>query len=45
MTHIFRDENSGDVRFYAIILSELIAYLNDVEGVQAEQKRKYGDVI
>ena len=45
MTHIFRDENSGDVRFYAIILSERIAYLNDVEGVQAEQKRKYGDVI
>lgn len=38
LTHIF---NSGSNKMYGIILSELIAYLNDFEGVQAEQKSKY----
>ena len=43
LTHVFRDERSGDVRFQAIILSELIAYLNDVDGAQAAQRSKYGE--
>jgi hypothetical protein len=43
LTHIFRDERTGDTRFQAIILSELIAYLNDVDGVQVIQQSKYGD--
>jgi hypothetical protein len=44
LTHIFRDERKGDSRFQAIIMSELIAYLNDVDGAQAVQRSKYGDV-
>jgi len=42
LTHAFRDERTGDVRFYGIILSELIAYLTDVKGAQAIQREKYG---
>jgi hypothetical protein len=44
LTHIFRDERTGDTRFHAVILSELIEYLNDVAGVQPAQREKYGDV-
>jgi hypothetical protein len=43
ITHIFRDENSGDIRFYGIILAELIEYLENVEAVQASQKAKYAE--
>ncbi|MCK4625245.1 MAG: ATP-binding protein [Phycisphaerae bacterium] len=45
LTHIFRDENSGDIRFYGIILSELIDYLNDVDGVQEFHRDTYGETI
>ena len=45
ITHIFRDVNSGDVRFYGIILSELVDALNDFERVQSAQRTKYGDII
>ena len=43
LTHIFRDERTGDTRFYGIILSELIQYLHDVDGAQEVQHKKYGD--
>ena len=38
LTHIFQTATSS---FYAIILNELISYLNDVEGVQEYHKIKY----
>lgn len=38
LTHIF---HSGTTKFYGIILSELIAYLNDFEAVQVSQQLKY----
>jgi hypothetical protein len=44
VTHVFRDERTGDIRFYGIILSELVDYLNDVDLVQDAQREKYGDV-
>ena len=43
LTHVFRDENSGDVRFYGVILSELIDYLNNVDGVQQSQREAYAE--
>jgi hypothetical protein len=43
LTHIFRDERTGDSRFQTIILSELITYLNDVDATQDVQRAKYGD--
>jgi hypothetical protein len=45
VTHVFRDHNSGDVRFYGIILSELVEYLNDCDASQVDQKSKYGEVL
>ena len=42
-THIFCDENTGQVRFHGIILSELLDYLNDVDSVQDFQKSEYGE--
>jgi hypothetical protein len=45
LTHIFRDQNSGDVRFYGVVLSELIDCLNDFDGSQKEQRSKYGEVL
>ena len=44
LTHVFRDESSGDVRFYAIILSELIDYLGNVDKVQEHHRKIYSDV-
>jgi hypothetical protein len=44
LTHIFRDDNTGDVRFFAVILSELVDYLSDVDGVQEYQKKAYSEV-
>jgi len=41
LTHVFRDENSGDVRFRGVILSELVEYLNDVDGVQPFHREAY----
>jgi hypothetical protein len=43
VTHVFNDENSGDRRFYGIILSELIECLDDFEQSQKSQKAKYAD--
>jgi len=45
ITHIFLDENSGDRRFYGIILSELVDYLNDIDRSQKNQKEKYGEAF
>jgi hypothetical protein len=45
VTHAFHDQASGDLRFYAIILSELVAYLNDIDGVQAFHKATYGGLV
>jgi len=45
VTHIFRDQNSGDVRFYGIILSELVEALNDFNGSQAKQSLRYGETL
>ena len=39
LTHVF---DSGTIRFYAVILKELVAYLNDVDGVQSYHKENYG---
>lgn len=39
ITHIFREENSGHIRFYGIILSDLLEYLDNVEDAQAVQTR------
>jgi hypothetical protein len=36
--------NTGDVRFFAVILSELVDYLSDVDGVQEYQKKAYSEV-
>jgi len=38
LTHIFQ---SGNTKFYAIVLSELVEYLNDFEQSQINQKDKY----
>jgi len=45
LTHIFRDQNSGDIRFYGLILSELVDCLNDFDGAQKEQRSKFGEVL
>jgi hypothetical protein len=37
--------NSGMTTFYVIVLKELIAYLNDIDGVQQFQKDLYGQDI
>lgn len=42
LTHIL---NSGTTKFHAIILKELIQYLNDVNGAQRHQKNEYGDDV
>jgi len=43
LTHIFRDEKTGETRFFGVILSELIEYLNDVDAAQDVQRAKYGE--
>ena len=43
LTHIFRDENTGDVRFHAIVLCELLEYLENVDGVQEFHRSAYAD--
>ncbi len=40
LTHVFQ---SGNNKFHAIILSELIEYLNDFDKSQESQKTKYSD--
>ena len=45
ISHIFRDVNSGDIRFHAIILSELVDALNDFDATEQTQRLKYGDII
>lgn len=40
-THIIRDSVTGDTVFPAIILSELIEYINDPDSVQAYQEATY----
>lgn len=40
ITHAF---DSGTTKFYVIGLKELVEYLNDVDGVQAYQKKAYGE--
>jgi hypothetical protein len=41
LTHIFRDANTGDIRFRAVIMEELISYLNDPDGVQEYHRTTY----
>jgi len=41
ITHIIRDSTTGQTRFWAIVLSELIDYINDPDAVQQIQKEKY----
>lgn len=43
-THIIRDAATGDTAFPAIILSELIDYINDPDGVQEYQRKAYIDL-
>jgi hypothetical protein len=45
VTHIFRDQNSGDVRFYGILLSELVEALNDFDASLANQVLRYGETL
>ncbi|RZN14034.1 MAG: ATP-binding protein [Methanosarcinales archaeon] len=40
-THIVKDSSTGDLIFYAIILDELIKYINSPETVQDYQKKTY----
>lgn len=40
-THIIKNQNTGDLIFYAIILNELIEYINRDETVQDYQKKTY----
>jgi hypothetical protein len=40
-THIVKDGTTGDTVFPAIILRELIEYINDPDGVQKYQTQKY----
>lgn len=40
-THIIKNASTGDTVFPAVILSELINYINDPEGVQDYQKETY----
>jgi hypothetical protein len=40
-THIIKRSATGDTAFPAIILSELIDFINDVDGLQEWQKRQY----
>ncbi len=40
LTHVL---DSGTTKFYAIVLKELIDYLNSIEEVQEYQKEEYGD--
>ncbi len=40
-THIIRNASTGDVVFPAIILKELIDYINDPDGVQEYQRKTY----
>jgi hypothetical protein len=42
VTHVVNHDNTGETAFYAIILEELLAYLDDVDNAQAAQRRKYG---
>jgi hypothetical protein len=42
LTHIVCDEHSGDRRFDMIVLSELIAFLDDVDQTQSPQRSLYG---
>lgn len=44
LTHMFRDENTGEVRFHGIVLSELLDYLEDVDRVQDFHKTTYSEV-
>ncbi|QWR78516.1 ATP-binding protein [Candidatus Magnetomonas plexicatena] len=41
LTHIIKSASTGDHVFYAIILSELIEYINDPDEAQDIQKTKY----
>ena len=43
-THIIRNASTGDVVFPAIILSELIDYINDPDSVQEYQRKTYIDI-
>ena len=43
VTHIFSDAISGDRRFYGIILSELVEYLDNPHNFQATIAVRYGD--
>jgi len=43
-THIIADASTGDTVFSAIILSELIDYINDPDGVQEYQRKAYIDL-
>ncbi len=41
LTHIFQDENTGDITFRAVVLQELVEYLNDPDGVQQHHQATY----
>lgn len=43
LTHVFRDESSGNVAFYGVILSELLDYLGDPNAFQAVVRKRYGE--
>ncbi len=45
LTHLFYDDTSDKLKFSAIILSELVRYLNNMDDEQELQKKKYGTVL
>jgi len=42
ITHTINNDHTGEIVFLAIILEELISYLNNVDGVQSFHREKYG---
>lgn len=45
ITHIIRNSTTGQHVFWGIVLSELLDYINDPDGVQTYQKKKYIDMV
>ena len=44
LTHVVRDDTSGETRFSLVVLSELIEYLQNPNAAQVTQRDRYGDV-
>ena len=43
ITHIVKDSSTGAPRFWVVVISELLGYINDPDGCQVDQRAKYGE--